>query len=144
MQHLEVSGAVRHIYIIYIYVCVYIYIYICVIRRLKVKLVGTECVTISFTRRIQLHGVPPVSASLHFRCGNPSKAPFLPRDYRPCRKVSYRIGWLVCTVALSPFRNSRTRSLALYLRHVSLQGDTRQAFRCGFVTLRPSPLFVVK
>ena len=30
MQHLEVSGAVRHIYI-------YIYIYMCVIRRLKVK-----------------------------------------------------------------------------------------------------------
>ena len=30
MQHLEVSGAVRHIYI-------YIYIYIYVIRRLKVK-----------------------------------------------------------------------------------------------------------
>ena len=38
MQHLEVSGAVRHIYI---YICavrhIYIYIYICVIRRLKVK-----------------------------------------------------------------------------------------------------------
>ena len=37
MQHLEVSGAVRHIYI-YMYIYIYIYIYIYVIRRLKVKL----------------------------------------------------------------------------------------------------------
>ena len=35
MQHLEVSGAVRHIYI-------YIYIYIYVIRRLKVNVNGKK------------------------------------------------------------------------------------------------------
>ena len=39
MQHLEVSGAVRQIYI-------YIYIYIYVIRRLKVKV--SDVVQISF------------------------------------------------------------------------------------------------
>ena len=34
MQHLEVSGAVRHICVC---VCIYIYVYIFVIRRLKVN-----------------------------------------------------------------------------------------------------------
>jgi len=37
--------------------------------------------------------VPSVGA-LRFRCGIPSKALVLPRDDRPCRKVSYSIGWL--------------------------------------------------
>ena len=41
MQHLEVSGAVRHIYI-------YIYIYIYVIRRLKVKGTWTNQVSFNF------------------------------------------------------------------------------------------------
>ena len=36
MQHLKVSGALRHIYI-YIYVCVCVCVCVCVIRRLKVK-----------------------------------------------------------------------------------------------------------
>ena len=36
MQHLEVSGAVRHIYI---YICIYVCVCVCVIRRLKVSLV---------------------------------------------------------------------------------------------------------
>ena len=38
MQHLEVSGAVRHIYI---YMCVYIYIY--VVRQLRVKFTSVPC-----------------------------------------------------------------------------------------------------
>ena len=39
MQHLEVSGAVRHIYIyIYIYICVCVCVCVYVIRRLKVKI----------------------------------------------------------------------------------------------------------
>ena len=41
MQHLEVSGAVRHIYIIYIYIYIYIYI----IRRLGGKAEGAEDTT---------------------------------------------------------------------------------------------------
>jgi len=36
MQHLEVSGAVRHMC-----VCIYIYIYIYVVRQLRVKLLST-------------------------------------------------------------------------------------------------------
>jgi hypothetical protein len=60
------------------------------------------------------------------------------------RSVIELAGWMVCTVALSPFRNSRTRSLVLYRGHVSLQGDTRQAFHCGFVPLRLNQLSAVE
>ena len=48
MQHLEVSGAVRHIYI---YICIYIY----VIRRLKVNDVSVKkmnCFSDSATRSV--------------------------------------------------------------------------------------------
>ena len=57
MQHLEVSGAVRHIYI-------YIYIYIYVIRRLKVNPVG-PCVCISHLLILNHTGTTS-HAAVHF------------------------------------------------------------------------------
>ena len=45
MEHLEVSGAVRHIYIyIYIYIYMCVCVCVCVIRRLKVNVLSTRIV----------------------------------------------------------------------------------------------------
>ena len=55
MQHLQVSGAVRHIYIyIHTHTHIYIYIHIYVIRQLKVKLAGTSVQSTAGSRGVRI------------------------------------------------------------------------------------------
>jgi hypothetical protein len=70
-----------------------------------------------------------------FRCDPPSKT-----GARPAARWQAMASDAVRSVIeLAAPISDLTRSFDPYLRHVSLQGDTREAFHCGFVIQRPSP-----